>query len=230
MWNLLKAEISYNRIYLLIAYCIAIPTLILFLILEGGIYRMSHSDPPVVVLFHQILLMTVVFPLVIGIAIDRKNTKRARLNAQLISPIRGLGLIYMSIPILFWLSIVFLYWLFLVVGSSSVIKSQFIWQTVALTGFMFFAAGIALYPDLKYCLKRKSEIHVANILGPVIGTVLALLYYASIMPQVKNIKHLNAVIPDLGSSPVGAIVALAFGILMAVLGIVIVGYRKSYTE
>jgi hypothetical protein len=191
---------------------------------------MNHADPPVVVLFHQILLMTVVFPLVVGISIDRRNTKRARLNAQLISPIWRLGLIYMSIPILFWGSIVFLYGIFFLVGSSSAINSQLIWQTVALTGFMFFAAGISLYPDLKYCLKKKSEIHLANILGPVIGSILALLYYASIMPRVDTIKHLNAVIPNLGSSPAGAIAALAFGILMAVLGIVIVGYRKSYTE
>lgn len=230
MWKLLKAEISYNRIYILIAYGIAIPTLIFSFIWKGGIYRMSHANPPAVVLFHHMLLMTVIFPLVIGIAFDRRNTKRVRLNAQLITPIRILGLIYMSIPILFWLSIVVLYWIFLLAGSSSAFNSQFIWQTVALSGFMFFAAAVTLYPDLKYCFRKKAEAHLANILGPVIGTVLALLYYVSILPQVKDIKHFKAMIPNLGSSPVGAIVALTFGILMAILGNKIVGYRKSYAE
>ena len=86
MWSLLKAEISYNKIFLIIAYSIAVPTLIFSFIWGGGLYQKGNFPSPIIVLFHQMMFITVLFPIILGVTIDRRNSRRTRFHVLLIHP------------------------------------------------------------------------------------------------------------------------------------------------
>jgi hypothetical protein len=230
VWPLLKAEIAYNKIFLIIAYSIAVPTLIFSFIWGGGIYQKGNFDSPIIVIFHQMIFMIVLFPIILGVTLDRRSSKRTRYHAQLIHPVRYLGIIYLSLPLLFWFSIVFLFWIVYLIVHPGSIEFPLIWQTLSITGLMFVLASGPLYYDLNHCLKGRAVKSILNLLGPILFVGLILLYYAAILPLVRNFSPLNTVMLEFGSSPLGSILFFCTGSIMAVLGIVIVGRRKTYVD
>jgi hypothetical protein len=230
MWRLLKAEIAYNKIFLVIAYSIAVPTLVFSFIWEGGIYQKGNFNSPIIVIFHQMIFMTVLFPIILGVTIDRRGSKRARFHAQLIHPVRYLGIIYLSLTLIFWLSIVFLFWMVYPIVHPGSIESPLIWQTLSITGLMFVLASGPLYYDLNHCLKGGAAKSILNFLGPILFVALVLLYYAAILPLVRNFSPINTMMSEFGSSPLGSILFLCMGSIMATLGIVIIGRRKTYVD
>jgi len=119
VWRLLKAEMAYNKIFLIVAYIIAVPTLIFSFIWEGGLYQKGTFNSPIVVIFHQMIFMTVLFPIILGVSLDRRSTKRTMFHAQLIHPVRWLGIVYLSLPLLFWFSLVFMV---LLIGGFVLVK------------------------------------------------------------------------------------------------------------
>jgi hypothetical protein len=230
VWRLLKAEIAYNKIFLIVAYSISIPTLLFSFIWEGGIYQKGNFNSPIIVIFHQMIFMTVLFPIILGVTLDRRSSKRTRYHAQLIHPVRYLGIIYLSLPLLFWFSIVFLFWIVYPIVYSGNVESPFIWQTLSITGLMFVLASGPLYYDLNHCLKGRAVKSILNFLGPMLFVALILLYYAAIIPLVRNFSPINTMMLEFSSSPLGSILFFCTGIIMAVLGVVIVGRRKTYVE
>jgi hypothetical protein len=230
MWRLLKAEIAYNKNFLIVAYCIAVPTLIFSFIWEGGIYQNGNFNSPIIVIFHQMIFMTVLFPIILGVTLDRRKSKRVVFHARLIHPVRYLGIIYLSLPLLFWFSIVFFFWMIYPIVHSGNIESPLIWQTLSITGLMFVLASGPLFYDLNHCLKRKAVKSILNFLGPFLYVVLILFYYAAIIPLVGNFSPINTLMLKFSSSPLGSILFFCTGSILAALGVVIVGRRKSYVE
>ncbi|UCC38550.1 MAG: hypothetical protein JSV96_12025 [Candidatus Aminicenantes bacterium] len=230
MWKLLKAEIVYNKVLLSIAYFIAVPTLIGSFIWGGWIFNKSQITGPAIVLVHQVVFYAILFPLIFGTKADRRNSKRTRFHAQLIFPIRQLGMIYIALPVLFWFTIVFLFWMICILVFADRIELYFLWQTLALTGFILIAASSALYHDLNYWLKGKFQKLIINILGPVLFIALLFLYFAAILPPLKQLEPLNRSLYNFVFSPLGAIIFLVLGIIVAAFCVVIVAHRKSYSE
>ncbi|UCE41213.1 MAG: hypothetical protein JSV17_17570 [Candidatus Aminicenantes bacterium] len=230
MWRLLKAEIAYNKNFLIIAYGIAVPTLIFSFIWEGGIYQKGNFNTPIIVIFHQMIFMTVLFPIILGVTIDRRSSKRAMFHALLIHPVRSLGIIYLSLPLFFWFSIVFLFWLIYPIVHEGNVEFPLIWQTLSITGLMFVLASGPLFYDLNHCLKGKAAKLILNFLGPFLYVVLVLFYYAAIIPLLGNFSPINTMMIEFSSSSLGSILFFCTGSILAALGIIIVGRRKSYVE
>ncbi len=230
MWQILKAEIIYNRIWLIVAYSIALPTLVASKLWGWNIYQINSVQPQAILLTHQMIFFAFLFPLIMGVTNDRRSSKRTRFFAQLVLPARKIGIIYLSIPLLFWVSLVFIYWMLYLIGRSERVDPRLIWFTMTLTGFYCIVTASVLFYDLNYYLRKKNQKLILNILGPVILGGILFFYVFSILPAVTNIKPLNIFMLNLSSSPLGSVILLFIGMLMAVFGLVIFYYRKSYTE
>lgn len=229
MWRILKAEIIYNRILLIVSFMIAIPALFISFIWDDWAFSINQIKSPAVVLVHHVILWAVLF-LLIGAASDKRNSKRVRLHAQLMLPIRQLGMIYVALPILFWFSIVFLIWMIYLIGFPSRVDAFLIWQMVVMTGFIFIAASGPLFYDLNYLAKEKSQKLILNILGPVLFIALLILYFAAILPPVMRNISLSRSLYNFLFSPLGATILILLGIVLIAFGVIIVAHRKSYTE
>jgi hypothetical protein len=230
MWQILKAEIIYNKIYLIIAYSIAIPTLIGSKLWGWNIYQINSAQPQAILLTHQMIFFSFIFPLIMGVTTDRRNSKRTRFFAQLVLPVRKSGIIYIATPLLFWISLVFIYWMLYLMANSECVNPHFIWFTMTLTGFYCIVAASVLFYDLNYCLKKKNQKLIVNILGPIVFGGILFFYVFSMLPAVTNLKPLNIFMHSLSYSPLGSVILLFIGILMVAFGLVIFYHRKSYTE
>ncbi len=230
MWHLLNAEIAYNKIFFIVAYSIAIPTMIFSFIWEGGIYQKGSFNSPIIVIFHQMIFMSVLFPIILGVSLNRRSTKRIMFHAQLVHPVRSLGIVYLSLPLLFWFSLVFIFWIVYPIIHPGDIEAPLVWQTLSITGLMFILASGPLCYDLNHCLKDRAAKSILNILGPALFVGLVLFYYAAITPLVRNFSQVNTAMLEYSSSPLGSILLFCVGTVLAALGIIIVGRRKSYVE
>jgi hypothetical protein len=230
MWRILKAEIIYNKIWLIVAYSIALPTLIISKLWGWNIYQINSAQPQAILLTHQMIFFAFVFPLIMGVTNDRRSSKRTRFFAQLVLPVRKFGLIQIAIPLLFWISLVFIYWMLYLIGHSERVDPHFIWFTMTLTGFYCIVTASVLFYDLNYCLKKKNHKLIMNILGPVIFGGILFFYVFSMLPAVTSIKPLNIFMLNLSSSPLGSVILLFIGMLMVAFGLLIFFNRKSYTE
>lgn len=232
MWELIKAEFSYYRYYVLIAYVMALPPMLGVIMAAGGINNLHLVRANTSVIIILIMLWALILPLIIGISGDRRTSKRTRLFVQLARPLNQLGLLYIVIPLFFWFSFLFLFWIIYLLHHPGGIQVIFVWRSIALTGFVILCVSVVLYPDLNFVVKTRRMRQVLTFLGPVCASAILLLFIFILLPPStpSGLKPLKAIMLDLGSSALGSIMLILIGALGLIMGLWIFRLRKSYTE
>jgi hypothetical protein len=231
IWRLLRAEAEYHKIYMAIAYSIALPAMAVAILVAGGV-ESALQTPNIFLIASQVLLLSLVFPVILGITADRRNSKRTRLWVQTAVPIRKMSFLILIFPLLFWFSLSALFWLIYLWETAGRIVIRYAWNTLSLTGFVFLAAASVLFYDLNYCLRSRASRRMFNILGPLGLSAALLLFFIVILPpdSPTSLPWMRRFMLDFGSTPVSSLFMFALGAAGLVVGAMIFSRRRSYTE
>ncbi len=229
--RLLWAEADYHKIYLAVAYFIALPAMAAAIVFAGGVERVLQT-PNIFLIVSQILLLSLVFPVILGITTDRRGSKRTRLWAQTAVPIRQMAFLILIFPLVYWLSLAGLFWVIYLWETAGRIVIRYAWITLSLTGFVLLAAASVLFYDLNYCLRSRTSRRILNIMGPLGLSIGLILFFIAMLPpdSPTSLPWMRRFMLDFGSTPASALFMFASGAVGAAVGTIIYNRRRSYTE
>lgn len=182
MWQLLKADLMYNKFILIFSYILAVPFLVFSW--EGD------GDTSILEKAHFILISMFVLAILVIIIKNSiySQEKRTRLFAGLPIPAWQAGISRLFFLIIFWIGMLILFWVtkwFLQPGDTTG-DSVIFWGMLYATGAIVIINGLYLMlGDLKYCFglgprypnHKTTHIDFPQILacGTVTGLVLYIL-------------------------------------------------------
>jgi len=149
MWKILKAQIQYNKIILIISYLIFLSVYVSFVV--QGWQELDNSFPAL-----RAVLMAMTAMLFLFSIIKLHREKRDRFHHILTLNIWQLGISRVLQIMAFWFSLLILV-LFAFVLRPSIFDPKILWDLLSLTGFvMVLNAAPFIYRDLSYCFHAKS--------------------------------------------------------------------------
>lgn len=203
MWQILKAELAYNKFGILIAYVLA-------LIIQIGDF------------YTQIASSMIIFFIAIGImGSESDKEKRDRFHSLLPIPIKQLAFIRTVFVIIFQLG-------FLVILISHFLSTYFgkdnsaLWSILVANGFILSVINIfIIYTELGFFGKKKYKFIFLGIIA-IILIALALALYLGFLRKFFVIG------PDFAKSPIDALIfnLICFG--MFYLSYALFIRRKSF--
>jgi hypothetical protein len=228
MWKLLKAQIQYNKIILIIVYLIFLPVFIVFVV--QGWQEMDKSFPAL-----RAVLMAATTMLFLFNIVRLQREKRDRFHFLVPLNIWKIAVSRLLQIIIFWLSVLSLV-LFAFVLRPAVFDLKILWDLLSMTGFVFVLnAAPFIYRDLSFCFHSKSKkvvLVIAYALMILAGYLLFMLFVVS----VGSISLSNdLVLVKKGFSSFintfrGALFFILFGIVSTVISLFVFSKRKTYTK
>lgn len=180
MWQLLKADLMYNKFILIISYLLAVPFLLIYWEWRGTVPEKARF----------ILISMFVLALLVIIIKNSiySQEKRTRLFGELPVPAWRAGISRLFFPIVFWTGMLLLFWVtkwFLHPGDTAG-DTVILWGMLYATGAIVIINGLYLMlGDLKYCFEqgpghtndKTRHIRFSQILicGMVTGFVIYIL-------------------------------------------------------
>lgn len=228
MWKLLKTQIIYNKIVLIISYLIVISVFIPFVV--QGWQEVDNSFPAL-----RAVMLSAAAILFLFNIVRLHREKRDRFHHILSLNIWGLGISRILQIILFWFSILFLV-LFAFVLRPSIFELRILWDLMSLTGFVLVMnAAPFIYRDLSYCFHAKSKkvvLVIVYALMIMVGYFLFILFIVSAgaVSMSESLLSLKNDFSNFITSFVGALFFNLFGIMMTILSVVVFDRRKTYTQ
>ena len=228
MWKILKAQIEYNKIVLIISYLIFFSIYISFVV--QGWQEMDNSFPAL-----RAVLMATTSMLFLFNIVRLYREKRDRFHHILSLSIWELGISRVLQVIVFWMSLLFLVF-FVFVLRPSIFNMKILWDLLSLMGFVLVLnAAPFIYRDLSYCFHSKSKkvvLVIAYALMILAGYLLFMLFVVSVgsislssdLVLVK--KNFSSFINTFS----GALFFNLCGIILTGISLYIFSKRKTYTE
>ncbi len=228
MWKLLKAQIVYNKIVLVIGYLIVISAYIPFVV--QGWEEVDNSFPAI-----RAVMMTATTLIFLFNVIRLHREKRDRFHHTLSLNIWELGISRLLQLILFWISLLILVLLAFVLRPS-IFDLKILWDLLSLTGFVLVMnAAPYIYRDLSYCFHAKSKKVVLVIVYTLMimaGYLLFMLFIVS-AESISLSNELVLVKNDFSNfinTFMGAFFFNLCGIILSVISLFVFSKRKTYTE
>ncbi|UCE06944.1 MAG: hypothetical protein JSW07_02575 [bacterium] len=228
MWKILKAQLQYNQIVLIISYLIFLSIYISFVV--QGWQELDNSFPAL----RTVLMATTVMLFLFSI-IKLYREKRDRFHHILTLNIWELGISRVLQIIVFWISILILV-LFAFVLRPSIFDMKILWDLSSLTGFVLVMnAAPFIYRDLSYCFHAKSKKVVLVIVYALMimaGYLLFMLFVVS----AESISLSNELVivktnfSNFINTFMGALLFNLCGIILTVISLYVFSKRKTYTE
>jgi len=228
MWNIFKAELSYNKTFLIIIFSILTIAFIIFTV--AGLIDGFRDE--------MLRALRGVMIAVIGVIFLNKNVKqskekRDRFYMQITLSAKQTGGIRIIPFGMLWLGMVLLYWLVNMITGNIWSKPFLIWDMFSLTGIvLFYNAYALLYKELtnninsRYNKVITSSLYI--LLTPVLYSIFLLQtdyfnfipYFTSLRTNLTNIYF---------SFP-GSIVILFAGLSLTYLDILLFARSRIYLE
>ena len=229
MWRLLKAELQYYKIDLILGLSFGLIGMIANVITG---WQNPEIDLPGV---RSLMAMGTVFACFLRL-FKYAQDKKDRQHATLPLPVRQVGVLRLLYIIIIWLGLVVLFWI-----CSSTIRpyrvDTIIWETLSLTGFIFMANAILfIHRDLYLSLSRryqKAGLMAAYSFIIVLGYVLFYFIFAVSIPYFKFLRQLDPFkdnFKTIASSPYAILLSNVLGIGFSIMSVVIYERRRSYIE
>lgn len=228
MWTLLKAQIIYNKIVLIVGYVIFGSAFIAFVV--QGWQEMDNSFPA---LRAVQLAATAVLFLFNTVRLQRE--KRDRFHHILTLSIWKLGISRVLQIIAFWFSLLSLV-LFAFVLRPSTFELKILWDLLSLTGFVLVMnAAPFIYRDLSYCFHAKSKKVVLVIVYALMilaGYLLFMLFVVSAdsISLSSDLVLLKKNFSNFINTFRGALFFNLCGIISTGISLYVFSKRKTYTE
>jgi hypothetical protein len=228
MWKLLKAQIIYNKIVLIVGYLIFGSAFIAFVV--QGWQEMDNSFPAL-----RAVLLAATATLFLFNTVRLQKEKRDRFHHTLSLNTWELGISRVLQIILFWLSLLSLI-LFAFVMRPSIFELKILWDLLSLTGFVLVMnAAPFIYRDLSYCFHAKSKKIMLVILYALMimaGYFLFMLFIVS--AESISISNDLVLVKKNFSNFIntfrGAVFFNLCGIILTGISLYVFSKRKTYTE
>jgi hypothetical protein len=218
MWNMIKADIAYNRVLFIFLYSVvfmAVATNALFGKLEEALATL---------MFFSVV--------VIGITagIEEMKTKRIRFFSDLPIPVRQLGILRYPVFVAYWLSLMILLWFSTLISQQGQVGLDYLWWILTRTGAMFiWIACMNLSQDFTFFYKTKGPGYVLKWTVLLFGVFGGPFVYF-----VTNVRYQTDLIfffvSDIFRNPAGALALFLLSLSMMALSIFVYERRRSYTE
>jgi hypothetical protein len=228
MLKILKAQIQYNKIILIISYLIFLSVYVSFVV--QGWQEFDNSFPAL-----RAVLMATTAMLFLFSIIKLHREKRDRFHHILALNIWQLGISRVLQIITFWFSLLLLV-LFAFLLRPSIFDLKILWDLLSLTGFVLVLnAAPFIYRDLSYCFHSKSKKVVLVIIYALMilaGYLLFMLFVVSV-GSISLSRDLVLVKKNFSSFINTFSGALSFnlcGIILTGISIYVFSKRKTYIE
>ena len=228
MLKILKAQIQYNKIILIISYLIFLSVYVSFVV--RGWQELDNSFPAL-----RAVLMATTGMLFLFSIIKLHREKRDRFHHILTLNIWQLGISRVLQITTFWLSLLFLV-LFAFVLRPSIFDLQILWDLLSLTGFVLVLnAAPFIYRDLSYCFHAKSKKVVLVIVYALMilaGYLLFMLFVVSAesISLSSDLVLVKKKFSGFINTFRGALIFNLCGIIFTGISLYIFSKRKTYTE
>jgi len=228
MWDIFKAELDYNKNFLIITFSIFIIPFVVFLVV-GLLYGVREES---------VRALRAVMYAAIGVIFLNKNVKhykekRDRFCILLPLSIKHIGIIRIVSFVMLWLSMMIIFWIFNFITGPVQPKHLLIWDMFSLTGIVLFYNAFAyLYRDLNNNFPGKSQ----KITIKLIYIVLVPLLYSLFIFQLEYLRdigylgHIRIYLSKIYFSISGSIIVLFLGLGLSFLDIFFFSRSKSYLE
>jgi len=229
MWQILKAEIRQNGIFLLVLY-----VLVLLPIIINVIQKWPTIDVDSVGI-RSLMGFGLVAIIAFRLTMETKE-RRGRYCLLLPLSVLQIGISRLLFPLLVWLSLILLFFL----GTSTARPYHFgliIGDTLSMTGFMLMVNAISqIQKDLagyfpgKY---NKAVQAIQNSLIILLGYSLLYFLFSKPIPYFAFLRHLKPIHTDLSKVASSWIVILLFNLIglgLTGLSSILFMRRKSYLE
>jgi len=228
MWNIFKAELSYNKTFLIIIFSILTIAFIIFTVaglIDGFTYEMLRALRGV-----MIAVIGVIF---LNKNVKQSKEKRDRFYMQITLSAKQTGGIRIIPFGMLWLGMVLLYWLVSMITGNIWSKPFLIWDMFSLTGIvLFYNAYALLYKELtnninsRYNKVITSSLYI--LLTPVLYSIFLLQTdYFNFIPYFTSLR--TNLINIYFSFP-GSIVILFAGLSLTYLDILLFARSRIYLE
>jgi hypothetical protein len=217
MWNLIRADIVYNRSVFLVLYGIIFFAVVLNAVLGDLEEHVS-----------RLMFVSVGFlGLVIGS--EELKTKRLRLSVQLPIPIRLNGIMRFPLFSAYWLSLMVMLWISSLISRQGNLGFDYLWFILTKTGLILIVvSGMGISQDVLFCFIRKAPGAILAVLAILCAIGAAFLYFFS--TPFEDWPSVTEFLGKTFITPVGALGLLLIGLLFVVLSICVFENRKAYTE
>jgi hypothetical protein len=228
MWKILKADLIYNKLILIIP-CVVVLFGMVINVLLG--WQNVELDLPGV----RSLMTTAIILLLIFNFIKYIQEKRVRLISILPLSIKKVALSRLLYIIFIWTSFLVLYW----ISSSTAKPYRFniiFWDTLSVTGLVLFINAFPyFFPDFKFSFIEKYKTVVLKILLVLIFFIGYILIFSFGINEYswkifQPLLLLQNMLASISFTPIGTFIFLLIGLGFSALNIITFERRKSYLE
>ncbi|MFQ5753055.1 MAG: hypothetical protein ACE5HI_13775 [bacterium] len=225
MWQLLKAEIAYNKTFLVLGFILFL-TLFVIVVVWG---KAEHFVRDVSIA----LWAATLFGRFSG-EIEKTRSKRIRYHTIMPLAVRDIGITRVVFTVLYWVSIILLFLISLLLVKSHWLGIDALWALLPINGLILLGyAGFIIYSDLKSYLMKKSEkiiLHTVWFLTVLAGYFL-LYYYMDFLGLFTHADFFNREdFVGLYFSTSGVFILNLIALVLSYLSVELFVRRKAYLE
>ena len=218
MWNMIKADVAYNRILFVFLYSVIFIAVVMNAIIGN--------------LEEQLAILMYFSVVVIGITagIEETKTKRIRFYSGLPVPLSLLGILKYPVFAAYWVSLMILLWFSTLISRQAHIGLDYLWWILTRTGGMFiWIACMNLSQDFPFCYKTRGPGYILKWTALLFGVFGGPFVYF-----VTNVRYQSdpifSFVLDLFHTPTGALGLFLLSLSLMALSVFVYATRKAYTE
>ena len=218
MWNMIKADIAYNRVLFISIYSVvfmAVATNALFGKLEEALATL---------MFFSVV--------VIGVTagMEEIKTKQIRFFSSLPIPVKQLGILRYSVFVPYWISLMILLWFSSLISQQAQIGLDYLWWILTRTSAMFiWIACMNLSQDFTFLYKTKGPGYILKWTVLLFGVFGGPFVYF-----VTNVRYQSDrvffFVSDIFQNSTGSLALFLLSLGLMALSVLVYEKRKFYTE
>jgi hypothetical protein len=218
MWNMIKADIAYDRVLFIFLYSVV------FLTVTTNALFGKLEEALTTLMFFSVV--------VIGITagIEEMKTKRIRLLAGLPIPARQLGILRYPLFVAYWVSLMILLWFSTLISRQGHVGLDYLWWILTRTSTVFiWIACMNLSQDFTFLYKTKGPRYLLKWTVLLFGVFGGPFVYFVTNPMYQS-DLIFFFVSDIVLNSTGALALFLLSLSLMVLSVFVYDRRRSYTE
>jgi hypothetical protein len=216
MWNMIKADIVYDRVLFVFLYSVV------FLAVATNAIVGKLEEALATLMFFSVV--------VIGITagIEEIKTKRIRFFAGLPIPVRQLGVLRYPLFVAYWVSLMILLWFSTLISKQGHVGLDYLWWILTRTSTVFiWIACMNLSQDFTFFYKTKGPRYILKWTVLLFGVFGGPFIYFVTNPLYQS-DLVFFFVSDMVLNPSGALALFLLSLGLMALSVFVYERRRSY--
>jgi hypothetical protein len=218
MWNMIKADIAYDRALFIFLYSVV------FLAVATNAIVGKLEEALATLMFFSVVLIG------ITAGIEEMKTKRIRFFAGLPIHVRQLGILRYPLFVAYWVSLMILLWFSTLISKQGHVGLDYLWWILTRTSTVFiWIACMNLSQDFTFFYKTKGPRYILKWTVLLFGVFGGPFVYF-----VTNTRYQSDLIfffvSDIFQNSTGALALFLLSLGLMALSVFVYERRRSYTE